>query len=81
LAQLLGIIHVPVPSQAAVHRLPQQIGQWELCVLTPTGIGQLLPDEFAESQAFVQLLDENQATIGGDSRTLGSTFKEALKES
>jgi hypothetical protein len=56
-------------EQATVHRLPQQVSEGQLGVLPPR-VGQVLLDEFAESQAFVQLPHQNQATIGSDSRSL-----------
>jgi len=34
------------------------------------GIGQMLSDEFAQSETFVQLPHQNQATIRRDSRSL-----------
>jgi glutaredoxin 2 len=64
MAQPLGIVHILIPRHAAVHRLPQQVSEGQAHVLSPR-VGQMLLDEFAESQAFVQLAHQNQATIGG----------------
>jgi hypothetical protein len=68
-AQPLGIVHVLIPRQAAVHRLPQQVRKREPRIVCP-GVRQVLFDQFAESQAFVQLAHQNQATIRSDSRPL-----------
>jgi hypothetical protein len=54
LGKLLGIVDAFVPCQAALHRLPQQVSKGQRGVLPPR-IRQVLLDEFAESQAFVQL--------------------------
>jgi hypothetical protein len=52
LAKPLGIIHILVSSQATVHRLPQQVRKGEPRIVCPR-IGQVLVDEFSESQSFV----------------------------
>ena len=70
MGKALGVVHVFVARQAALHRLPQQVGLWELCVLTLSGISQVLIDQIAKAQPLVQLAHENQATVGGDSRSL-----------
>ena len=43
--------------------LAQQVSKRQLCVLPPR-IGQVLRDEFAEAQPFVQLPDQNQTSVG-----------------
>ena len=43
-------------------------------------VAQLLLDKFTESQALVQLPDQNQTTVRGDARSLEIHFNEALKE-
>ena len=70
LAQPLGVIEILVARQAAVHRLPQQVGKGQLSVLTLTRIRQVLFDQIAETQPLVQLPHQNQAAIGSDPRSL-----------
>jgi len=41
------VVHVLVARQAAVDRLPDQIGEWELRVLAPR-IGDVLRDQIAD---------------------------------
>jgi hypothetical protein len=40
---------------AAVHGLPEQIDQWKLGVLAEPRITQMLGDEIAQAQSFIQL--------------------------
>jgi hypothetical protein len=47
LRQTLGIVHVFVSSQSAVHGLTQQIGHRQLRVL-PSRVAQVFADEFAQ---------------------------------
>jgi hypothetical protein len=49
--------------------LPDQVGERKLGVLAPR-IGHVLRDQVAEAQPLVQLAHEDQAAIGGDSRSL-----------
>src|SRR6266849_2693843 len=67
--QPLGIVHILIPRQAAVHRLPQQVGEGQARILRPR-VRQVLLDEFAETQPLVQLPDQNQTSVGSDSRPL-----------
>jgi hypothetical protein len=67
LAQPLRVVHILVTSQAAVDRLPQQAGEGKLGVLPPPGITEVLLEELAEAQTLVQLANESQAAVGGDS--------------
>ena len=53
LPEPLGVVHVFVSSQPAVDGLPKQIRKRQTCV-RPTRIGQVLLDQFAETQAFIQ---------------------------
>jgi hypothetical protein len=50
--------------------LPQQISQGQLGVLTAARIPQVLADQIAEAQTLVQLANQNQAAVGGDSGSL-----------
>jgi len=79
LSQPLSVVHVFIACQAAVHRLAEQIGQRELRVLSPAGVGHVLGDEFAEPQPFVQLAHKNQATVGCDPRSLGIDLQESIE--
>ena len=70
LGKPLRVVEVFVARQAAVHRLPQQVGKRKLRVLATTGIGQMLLDQFSKSQPLVELAHQDQATVGSDARTL-----------
>ena len=49
---MYSVIHIFVTRQAAVHGLAQEVSKGQPCVLSPR-IGQVLFDEFPESQMFV----------------------------
>jgi hypothetical protein len=70
LGEALRVVHVLVACKAAVDRLPQQISQRQLGVLSSTGIGQVPFDQFTQTETLVQLPHQNQATVGGDPRPL-----------
>jgi hypothetical protein len=53
----------------------------KLGVLPAPGVGQVLGDQFAEAQTFVQLAHQNQTAVGSDLRTLEIDPQEALKRS
>ena len=65
----LGIIDILIARDAAVDGLAQQVRQRKLRVL-PARIGQVLGDQFAKAQSFIQFADQNQAAVGGDARSL-----------
>jgi hypothetical protein len=65
---------------ATVDGLAQQVRQRKWRVLPASSVGQVLGDEIAEAQTFVQLTHQNQATIGGARDPWKSTFRELLKE-
>ncbi len=69
MGEVLRIVHVLIARQPAVDRLPDQIGERELGVRAPR-VGQVLRDEVAEAQPFVELADEDQTAIGGNPRSL-----------
>jgi len=54
---------------AAVDRLPDQIGEWDLRVLAPS-IGDVLRDQGAQFQPLDQLAHKDQAAVRGDPRAL-----------
>lgn len=62
---MLGVVDILVPCQPTVYRLPHEVGQWQLRVLSAR-VGQVPFDEFAEPQPFVQLTHQEQAAVGGD---------------
>jgi hypothetical protein len=70
LRQPLGIVDILIAGHPAVDGLAQQVRQWKLRVLPAPRVGQVLGDEITEAQTFVQLTNQNQATIGGDPRSL-----------
>src|ERR1019366_5025537 len=70
LGEPFRIVHIFVTSQAAVDRLAQKVRHRELSILSLPQIGQMLSNEFTESQPFVQLPNQNQAAVGGDPRSL-----------
>ena len=65
--QLLRNLDFPLAQpivQTPLRLLPQQ-GQ--LGVPAVTSIGQVVPDELAQPEPFIQLSNHQQASIGGDS--------------
>ena len=67
-------VDILVSRHPTAEGLVQQVSQKQLGVLF-LQIGQVLFDEFTESQMFVQLAQRHESAIGGDSRFLGTTFK------
>jgi hypothetical protein len=59
LGKARGVVHILIPGQAAVDRLPQQVGQRQLDILAPPGIAQVPVHEFAQAETFVQLAHQN----------------------
>ena len=47
----LGVVDVLVTRQSAVDRLPEKVGQLNLSILSPAGVGQVLGDEVAQTQS------------------------------
>jgi len=70
LREARGIVHILIPGQLAIDRLPQQVGQRQLDILAPPGIALVAVHEFAQAETFVQIAHENQTTVGGHSRAL-----------
>ncbi len=58
-----------VACQAAVDRLPQQIGQRELFVQALPRVAEMLLDQLPDPEPFVQFANENQPTIGSHPRS------------
>ena len=67
LGKALGVIEIFISSQAAVDRLAQQIRQRQLRIPATTGIGQVVGDQFAQSETCIQLSNHQQASVGRDS--------------
>jgi hypothetical protein len=59
LGKARGVVHILIPGQAAVDRLPQQVGQRQLDILAPPGIAPVPVHEFAQAETFVQLAHQN----------------------
>ena len=60
--QSLHVIEIPIAGQAAVDRLPQQIRQPELRVQAVAGVAQVFCDDRLQTEAFIQLANQNQAS-------------------
>ncbi len=69
LGKPLGIVDILVSRQAAVHRLPHQVGQRQLGVLCAR-VGQVPLDEIPQTQSLVQLPHQQQAAVGSHPRAL-----------
>jgi hypothetical protein len=69
LRQPLGIVHVLTARQPTIDRLPQQISQRKPRIDGPR-TGQVLLDEHAKAQSFVQLPHSDQPAIGSHPRRL-----------
>ena len=59
----LRVVEVFVARQAAVHRLPQEIGQPELRVQSVTRVAQVRGDDPRKAKAFIQLTNQDQAGV------------------
>jgi hypothetical protein len=81
LREARGIVHILIPGQPAIDRLPQQVGQRQLDILAPAGIAQMSVHEFAQAETFVQLAHQNQTTVAGSREPWKSTFNKLLNES
>jgi hypothetical protein len=64
------VVHVFIAGQPAIDGLAKQIRQRKLGVLTAARIPQVLSHQIAEAQTLVQLANQNQAAVGGDSGSL-----------
>ena len=62
----LGIVDILIARDAAVDGLAEQIDERKLGVLPAPRITQVLGDQFAEAQPFIQLTNQDKATVGGD---------------
>jgi hypothetical protein len=69
LGEALGVVDILIARQSAVYRLPHEVNQRQLSVLSPP-VGQAPFDEFAESQPFIQLTHQEQARVGSYPRAL-----------
>jgi hypothetical protein len=67
LRKTLGVVEVFITSQARIDRLAQQIGKGKLGILAAALILQVVGDELAEAEPLVQLPNQQQAGVGGDS--------------
>ena len=78
LGEALGVVDILVARQSAVYRLPHQVGQRQLGVLSAR-VGQVPFDEFAEAQPFIQLPHQEQAAVRSDPRTLEVDLQRAVE--
>ena len=61
-----GVVRVLVPGQAAVDRLPNQVGQRELEVAPGARIAEVSFDQRTQAETLVQLAREQQPCVGRD---------------
>ena len=73
------IVEVFIPGQPAVDRLAQHIRHAELCVRAVTGIAQVVGDALLQSEAFIQLADQNQPRVRRDMRSLERDLQQAVE--
>ncbi len=66
------------PNICSDLRLAYPAGEGQRCVLAPR-VDQVLGDEITEAQTFVQITNENQVAIGGDSRSLEIDFQRSVE--
>ena len=79
LREALGIVEVFITRQAAVDRLAKKVRQRQLRVLAVTGVGQVVGDELAQPESFIQLSDHQQTSIGSDLRSLEINLQGGVK--
>jgi hypothetical protein len=77
--EALRVVEVFAAGQAAVDRLPQEIRQRELGVLSVAGVTQVRGDDRLQPEAFIQLTDQNQAGVRGDARSLKRDLQKAVE--
>jgi hypothetical protein len=66
LRQPFGIVDILIASDAAVDGLAEQIGERKLRILPAPWVSQVLGNQFAEAQPFIQLTNQNETAVGGD---------------
>ena len=79
MAQALGVMDVLIAGQVTVDWLAQQIGQGKRGVLAAARVAQMLFDELSQAEPFVQLPHQNQATVGGERRSLGIDLRSGVE--
>ena len=67
------------PAKPAVDRLTQQIRHADLCVRAVAGIAQVVGDALLQSEAFIQLADQNQPRVRRDMRSLERDLQQAVE--
>lgn len=65
--------------QAAVDRLPQEVGQPELCIQSVAGVAQVRRDDRRQPETLIQLTDQDQAGIAGRARSLKRDLQKAVE--
>jgi hypothetical protein len=74
----LGIVYILIARCPTVNGLAQRVRQRRLRC-SSLRVGQVLLDEFAESQTLAQLPHQNQSTVRRDSRSLEIDFQGAVE--
>src|SRR5271156_7192766 len=74
-----GVVDIRIPGQAAIDRLPQQVGQRQLDILAPARIAQVSFYEHAQAQTLIQLAHQNQTTVGGHPGALEVDLQRAIE--
>ncbi len=77
--ETLRVVEVFVARQAAVHRLPQEVGQPELRVQSMARVAQVRGDDRRQTEALIQLTHQDQAGVGGDARPLKRDLQKAVE--
>ena len=75
----LGVVDIFIARNPAVDRLAQQVRQRKLRVLAVPRVGQVARDEITEAQTFLQLTNQNQATVGGNPRSVEIHLQKSVK--
>jgi hypothetical protein len=65
LREARGVVDIRIPGQAAIDRLPQQVGQRQLDILASARIAQVSFYEHAQAETLIQLAHQNQTAVGG----------------
>jgi hypothetical protein len=70
LRESAGVVNILIAGHAAVDGLAEQIGQGKLRILAAPRIGQMLGDETAQTQPFIQFAHQNESAIRSDASSL-----------
>jgi hypothetical protein len=76
-----GVVDIRIPGQAAIDRLPQQVGQRQLDILASARIAQVSFYEHAQAETLIQLAHRIRPPSEVTRAPRKSTFNELLNES